>query len=56
MDTEDEYKQYADVTYEPQTPVLDSYIKKSNKSLIFRITKKDLTLFFQKKNMRIPDN
>ena len=55
-DSEDEYKFYADQTYEPETPRLDQFVRKSDKSQIFRISKKDLTLFFQKKNMSVPDN
>lgn len=44
--SEDGYKQYANTTYEPATPVLDAFARKSDSTKIFRITKQDLSLFF----------
>lgn len=41
-----------------KTPLLTSYKKKDRirKKSIFRISKDDLTLFFSKKRLRMPDN
>ena len=47
-----------DLLFNNETPLLGHYKKQptlNNKS-IFRITADDLTLFFEKKNMKQPDN
>ena len=45
--------------FDVNTPLLSQYRKEKSsitKKNVFRISKEDLTLFFEKRNIKIPDN